>query len=94
MKSLWVFVLCIFLTGCTTYTPEQVRSFNDTNLSSGGELIGTLNGKELRRYRIFNPNMHDHYVYVVGDAVTVNRTIQHGKTTSNTVEVYINGVKQ
>jgi hypothetical protein len=95
MRCLWPFVLCIFLTGCTTYTPEEVTSINNTTLSSGGERVGTLSdGRELRRYEIYNEGRHNHWVYVVGDAVTVNKTVRQGKVTSNRVEVFIDGVKQ
>jgi len=95
MRFLLVFVLCIFLTGCSTYTPEQVVGINNTTLSSGGEVVGTLSdGRELRRYEIYNQHERNHWVYVVGDTVTVNKTVRQGKTTSNRVEVFIDGIKQ
>lgn len=37
--------------------------------------------------------LHDHWVYVVGDTVTVNHAEQHGKATQNHVEVVIGGVR-
>jgi hypothetical protein len=95
MRFLLVFVLCIFLTGCTTYTPEQVSVMNEKTLSSEGELIGTLSdGREVRRYEIYILHQANHWIYVVGDTVTVNKTVRQGKVNSNRVEVFIDGVKQ
>ncbi len=93
MKSLILSVImCISLVGCST---EQERlQINNTTLSSDGEFVGTFkDGTELRRFEIYNSG-HNHWVYVVGKAVTVNRIEHHGKTSSNRVEVFIDGVKQ
>lgn len=87
LTVLFGFVTMFVLMGCEP-TPEATRLANQTSLKSGGFLVGTLpDGREVRGYRVNNPaDPHIHWVYVVGNDVTVNRTQRQGKVNINVVE--------
>lgn len=100
MKKLIVFfcfVIAISLfaiSGCTVHNDPAIMSSNKSVLAGNGEEVGTLpDGRKLVRYRLaMGSNIHDHWVYVVGNTITINRTESHGKTSSNHVDVIIDGV--
>lgn len=86
-KLLAVFLVLCVVVGCDS--PEVIRTNNAKELRDGGEVVGTLpDGREVRRYRIERENASDHWVYVVGDTVTVNRVERHGKPSTHHTEVY------
>lgn len=68
---------------------------NKTTLAGSGEYIGTLpDGRKIVRYKLdMGSNIHDHWIYVTEGSITINRTESHGKSSSNHVDVIIDGVK-
>ena len=94
MKSLIVIsLLCMSFVGCAS--DKEVLRINNSTLSGDGELVGTFkDGRELRRYEIYRSGTHNHFVYIVDNVVTINRTVNQGKTNSHKVDVFINGTKQ
>lgn len=95
MKKLLIAFCLIGLAGCTQYNDPTVMATNKATLETSGEYVGTLpDGRRIVRYRLeMGDNIHDHWVYVTEGSITINRTENHGKTSSNHVDVIIDGVK-
>ncbi len=92
-----VVFMTIGLGGCSTKRTEgeqhQVESETESSLAKP-EIIGkTPDGQTVYRAHITNVpyGYHDHWVYWIGQTVTVNHEETAGKTTTNQVEVTING---
>jgi major membrane immunogen (membrane-anchored lipoprotein) len=94
MLSIVLISLCL-LSGCSQYNSPEVMSKNRLTLSGPGETVGTLpDGRRVSRYEIdMGADMHDHWIYVVDGSITKNVTVSNGKSSSNTVEVMVDGVK-
>lgn len=79
-------LLALALAGCS----DDSYIKNRATLSGPGQYVGTLpDGREVRRYLIENPVIHDHWLYVAGRDLTVNHDESSGKTTYNAVEAFI-----
>lgn len=88
--------------GCSPDIPfndPTVVSYNKQQLSGPGEEIGVLpDGRKLVRYQVsmgrnnLGTYYHPHWVYVIDNSITINREIQEGKTTTNHVEVIVDGI--
>lgn len=72
-----------------------VMATNKAALAGSGEYVGTLpDGRKIVRYQLeMGDNLHNHWIYVTDGSITINRTESHGKTSSNHVDVIIDGVK-
>lgn len=95
MKNLILcFALC-FLLGCTAHNDPTVMTTNKATLAGSGEYVGTLpDGRKIVRYQLeMGSNLHNHWIYVTDGSITLNRTEPNGKTSSNHVDVIIDGVK-
>jgi len=91
---LFVFSLLFVECGCTTRNDPTVVKANEATLAGSGEAVGTLpDGRKVVRYRIEMGDSHDHWLYVTDGSITINRSQSNGKTTSNHVDVIIDGVK-
>lgn len=84
-KLLLIPLLCLGLVGCNEPTPSiKGKEFT----------VGTLsNGKTLKCVKIDRESSSAHYAYFVEDTVTVNYSVQQGKSTRNETIVLINGVE-
>lgn len=93
MNKIFLFSLLVLM-GCNTrYDDPTVVAINQHRLAGQGDTVGTLpDGRKVIRYPIDMGTAHSHWIYVVDNTITVNRTESHGKTTSNHVDVIINGV--
>jgi hypothetical protein len=91
MKNVWLCLLIVAclccMVGCEDPTDARHKAadaHNETELKSGGTLIGTLpDGREVRCYAIHlksGRSCRDHWVYVVGNTQTVNYSETHGKS--------------
>lgn len=92
----YMMLLVLLLAGCgdtrnaddPTVLKEQAEA-----LAKEGEVVGRLpDGREILRYRIERGMSHDHYIYITGNTITVNRDVPSGKTSYNHVEVFIDGI--
>lgn len=102
MRYLFICAIRVVLTvaalscvGCTQHDDPAVMAHNRGQLATSGVVVGVLpDGRRVVRYCLdMGTDLHDHWVYVVGDTVTVNHAEQHGKATQNHVEVVIGGVR-
>lgn len=93
MKRFILLVGLIALAGCSGPDSPEVKALNKDVLSGPGDYIGTLpNGQDVVRYEINRgDNLHNHFIYVVGDTVTVNRSESQGKSSVNRTETIYNG---
>jgi hypothetical protein len=93
--KLFLILFCLLIAGCgTPHNDPAIMAQNRVTLSGKGEQVGTLpDGREIRRYYINMGKLHDHWIYVTNDTITINRTISQGKTTFNHVSVIINGIE-
>lgn len=85
-------LICLAAVGCSeTQQEAAARKLAIKNsLALTGELMGEIpDGRKVYRWKI---PYDGHYVYVVGDDVTINRTERQGKVTRHRVEVMIGGV--
>ncbi len=78
----------------TKDSPEVIK-INQNTLSGPGEEIGVLpDGRKVVRYQIeIGSNLHNHFIYMENDVVTVNHEKSHGKADYNHVEVFIDNQK-
>lgn len=95
MKKLLLAFCMIGLVGCAPeHNDPTVMATNKSTLGTSGEYVGTLpDGRKIVRYEIEMGRKHNHWVYVTEGSITINRTENHGKTSSNHVDVIIDGVK-
>lgn len=85
--KLYSLFLLILLAGCDSQ--ETINTKNQKTFASGGEVVGSLpDGRVITRYQIYNNLQASHWVYTVGNDVTVCH--QSGKVQN--VEVLIDGV--
>ena len=82
------------ISGCTPHNDPAIMSSNKSVLAGNGEEVGVLpDGRKLVRYRLsMGSNIRYHWVYIVDNTITINRTESHCKTSSNHVDVIIDGV--
>lgn len=94
MKKLVLCLILCSLFGCTAHNDPTVMAINKTTLAGSGEYVGTLpDGRKIVRYQIDMGDTHDHWIYVTDGSIAINRTETHGKSSSNHVDVIIDGVK-
>lgn len=95
MKKLILCLTLCSLLGCTAHNDPTVMATNKTTLAGSGEYVGTLpDGRKIVRYQLeMGSNIHNHWIYVTDGSITINRTETHGKSSSNHVDVIIDGVK-
>jgi hypothetical protein len=89
-------VLAIGLLAGCGYDNQEAAAFN-TNSFNNPKLIGVINGQslycvEVARVGHDKYRRHSVYFFKTNPVVTVNRPIQVGKTSVNTVEVFLNGM--
>lgn len=89
MRYFWV--LLLLFAGCSE---EATRRINAENLAKNGQLVGKLSdGRSVTCYRIARPGgRYDHWLYVVGDTVTVN-SVTDGKYPAPITTVIVGGVR-
>jgi len=94
MKKLSILCFVALFIGCTPHNDPTIMSNNKAVLAGDGETVGTLpDGRRVVRYRLdMGSEIKDHWVYVVDNTITINRTELHGKISSNHVDVIVNGV--
>lgn len=86
-----ILVICLIM-GCAGPHDPSVIAGNKQTIAAGGEYMGTLpDGREVMRIQINRGGGVYHYLYIVDDSVSLNRTEQHGKASIDRVEVLING---
>lgn len=109
MKTEVAALFLLALVGCSdSPTVEQERrqiaQKVDEQAVLKPQLVVTLpDGREVYRIKITNTpascdsgcgaNGQPHFVYFVGETLTVNRVVSSGKSTRNEVEVIVNGKK-
>ena len=84
------FIFGLILLGfCCGCTEEECRQKNQKTFDSGGELIGELDGRTIKRYKIATVSGPDHYIYTISDIPSVTVNSSNGK--SRRVTVMIDG---
>lgn len=94
MRKLSLILICLTI-GCTSHTDPSVQNINHQTLSQQGEFVGELpDGRKVYRWKIeMGSSYNDHWLYSVGESITINKDVRQGKTTANEVEIIINGQK-
>lgn len=91
--AITAFLLLFCLGGCETQ--QQADLTSRATLKSGGDYIGALpDGRKIYRYELDRANSsYNHYIYVVGNTISVNTSEKQGKNTVHRVTVMIDGVE-
>lgn len=93
-------LLTLCLVGCDDRKTFNALQAENQAALKNPELVGvTEQGREVKRYIINNPDYadgasvheHPHWVYIVGDTISVNYMETHGKQRNNQVIVIVQG---
>lgn len=86
-------VLAFLLPSCGD-SPAEAQAKTEASFDRPRE-AGTLPDGRKIKYVVVSrgASYHDHYIYFVDGAITVNRSVSQGKTTTNQVTVLIDGVE-
>jgi hypothetical protein len=91
-----IFLSLVLFSGCSEYNSPEIMSKNKLTFAGPGETVGTLpDGRVISRYRIdMGEYMHDHWIYVCSNTITVNTVQSQGKNgTASLIQVMVDGVK-